>query len=243
MFWNKFEVEIDKGDLPAVTKFVYLKELVEPHGKKGIDGLPFSPEGYERAKNILKANYGKTSEIFNAYVENILALPSISGTNAVKIHDFHQKLLYNVQTLEMLRKISECLALVQGVLNKLLGIKAELVQRKPNWQSWNFTELTSALRAWMEIYPRKSVRSSEAPRSASSPGQRSFHMREHSTDTYTPRGCVYCNDASHKSSKCTVISSPAAQRNFLQGKGLCFNCTGPHRTAHCRSRRNCAHCT
>ena len=243
MFWNKFEVEIDKGDLPAVTKFVYLKELVEPHGKKGIDGLPFSPEGYERAKNILKANYGKTSEIFNAYVENILALPSISGTNAVKIHDFHQKLLYNVQTLEILGKISECLALVQGVLNKLLGIKAELVQGKPNWQSWNFTELTSALRAWMEIYPRKSVRSSEAPRSASSPGQRSFHMREHSTDTYTPRGCVYCNDASHKSSECTVISSPAAQRNFLQGKGLCFNCTGPHRTAHCRSRGNCAHCT
>lgn len=130
LFWNKFEVEIDKGDLPAVTKFVYLKELVEPHGKKGIDGLPFSPEGYERAKNILKANYGKTSEIFNAYVENILALPSISGTNAVKIHDFHQKLLYNVQTLEMLGKISECLALVQGVLNKLLGIKAELVQGK-----------------------------------------------------------------------------------------------------------------
>ena len=143
----------------------------------------------------------------------------------------------------MLGKISECLALVQGVLNKLLGIKAELVQGKPNWQSWNFTELTSALRAWMEIYPRKSVRSSEAPRSASSPGQRSFHMREHSTDTYTPRGCVYCNDASHKSSECTVISSPAAQRNFLQGKGLCFNCTGPHRTAHCQSRGNCAHCT
>ena len=72
----------------------------------------------------------------------------------MKIHDFHQKLLYNVQTLEMLGKISECLALVQGVLNKLLGIKAELVQGKPNWQSWNFTELTSALRAWMEIYPR-----------------------------------------------------------------------------------------
>lgn len=48
----------------------------------------------------------------------------------MKIHDFHQKLLYNVQTLEMLGKISECLALVQGVLKKLLGIKAELVQGK-----------------------------------------------------------------------------------------------------------------
>ena len=85
--------------------------------KWAIDGIPFSPEGYERAKNILKANYGNTSEIFNAYVENILALPTISGTNAVKIHDFYQKLLYTVQSLETLGKMSECLALVQGVLN------------------------------------------------------------------------------------------------------------------------------
>ena len=28
-FWNKFEAEIDSTNLPAVTKFAYLKELVE----------------------------------------------------------------------------------------------------------------------------------------------------------------------------------------------------------------------
>ena len=67
-------------------------------------------------------------------------------------------------------------------------------------------------------------------------------MQEHSTITYTPRGCVYCNDASHKSSQCTFISSPAERRNFPQGKRLCFNCIGPHRVAHCRSRGNCTHC-
>ena len=128
------------------------------------------------------------------------------------------------------------------MFNKLPGIKAELVQGKPNWQSWNFTELTNALCTWTEIYPRESVRSREAPRTESTPGQRSFHVQEHSTITYTPRGCVYCKDASHKSSQCTFISSPAERRNFLQGKRLCFNCTGLHRVAHCRSRGNCTHC-
>lgn len=92
---NSKRPEIDKADLPAVTKFAYMKELVEQRAKRGIDGLPFSPEGYERAKNILKANYGKTSEIINAYVENILA---------VKIHDFYETLLCNVQSLEALCK-------------------------------------------------------------------------------------------------------------------------------------------
>ena len=62
-FWNKFEVEINSQDLPGVTKFAYLKELEETHVQKGIDGLPFTTEEYEPAKNILKTNYGKISEI------------------------------------------------------------------------------------------------------------------------------------------------------------------------------------
>ena len=70
-FWNKFEAEIDKTGLPAVTKFAYVKDLVEPRVRKGIDGLRFTSEGYERAKNIFQTNYGQTSEIINAYVENI----------------------------------------------------------------------------------------------------------------------------------------------------------------------------
>ena len=52
-FWNKFEAEIDKTGLPEVMKFTYLKELVEPRVRKGIDGLPFTSEGYKRVKNIL----------------------------------------------------------------------------------------------------------------------------------------------------------------------------------------------
>lgn len=47
LFWNKFEVEIDKVDLFVVMKFVYLKELVELCVKRGIDGFFFFVEGYE----------------------------------------------------------------------------------------------------------------------------------------------------------------------------------------------------
>ena len=67
-FWNQFEAEIDRSDVPSVTKFSYLKELLEPNVRTLIDGLPFSTEGYERAKMILKSDCGKKSEIVNAYV-------------------------------------------------------------------------------------------------------------------------------------------------------------------------------
>ncbi|CAB4046320.1 Hypothetical predicted protein, partial [Paramuricea clavata] len=55
--------------------FTYLKEFVKPKVRADIDGLPLTVEGYERAKNILKGEYGKPSEIVNAYVQNILELP------------------------------------------------------------------------------------------------------------------------------------------------------------------------
>ena len=71
------------------------------------------------------------SEIVNAYIENILALPFISGTQPAKVHDFYEALLYNVQSLETLGKTSECVALVRGILKRLPGIKAELVQGHP----------------------------------------------------------------------------------------------------------------
>ena len=49
-FINKFEVEIDKTDLSPVTKFAYLKELLEAKVRADTDGLPLTTEDYERAK-------------------------------------------------------------------------------------------------------------------------------------------------------------------------------------------------
>ena len=101
-FWNKFEAEIDSSDLPVVTKFAHLKELLESNVCESIDGLPFTSESYQRAKNILTSNYGKISEIVKAYIDNLNALPVITGSQPSKIHKFCQTLNYNVQSLETL---------------------------------------------------------------------------------------------------------------------------------------------
>ena len=71
-FWNQLESQIDKCDLPQVSKFFYPKELVIPKARLLIDSLPFTSEGYTRAKNILMIKYGKPSEVANAYVQNIM---------------------------------------------------------------------------------------------------------------------------------------------------------------------------
>ena len=95
-FWNKFSAEIDATDLLAVTKFAYIKELLVTKVRSDIDGLPFNSEGYERAKTILKSEYGKTSEIVHAYINNIMGLLIVTSTNPKEIDEFYKRLLFNV---------------------------------------------------------------------------------------------------------------------------------------------------
>ena len=113
-FWNQFEAEIDRAKIDSVTKFSNLKELLLPKVRANIEGLPFTTEGYERAKQILKSTYGKSSEIINAYVQNVTALPVIKGGSPSKIHDFYGKLVISVQALEPMRKLGEINGLNKG---------------------------------------------------------------------------------------------------------------------------------
>ena len=122
-FWNTFEAEIDKSDVPSVTKFAFLKEWLEPKVRAEIEGLPFTSEGYQRAKNILKNEYGKTSEIVNIHVQNIMGLPVITDSNPAKVNDFYKSLLYNTQALETLGKLDKVSGMTRSVLEKLKGIK------------------------------------------------------------------------------------------------------------------------
>ena len=239
-FWNKFCAEIDSTDLPQVTKFAYLKELVLSKVRADIDGLPFSTEGYERAKNILKSEYGKTSEIINAYVTNIMSLPTIQGGNPKEVDAFYKKLLYNVQSLETLGKLREVSGNVRAVLDKLKGIKAELVRGQDGWQEWDFSQLLQAIKRWKEINPV-----TEESENTSTPNRKNekhdWNSRRRSYQIQQgngrqPRGCVYCDKTDHFSVKCPKVVAVGDRRKILSQKQLCFNCTGDrHRADTCRS--------
>ncbi len=226
-FWNVFEAEIDNNsDLAAVTKFAYLKELLKPNVKSTIDGLPFSTEGYTRAKNILKNKYGNTTEIVNAYVQNIMALPVISGTQPWKINDFYEKLLFNVQALETLGKLTEINGYVRMSLDKLEGIRGDLVRTDDSWREWDFPKFVDALRKWTERNPSQ-------PRKKRN--EISFNTQQ--------RNCVYCEKPDHRSIECSSVTKPGERRQVLQRKHLCFNCTGSgHRASECKSRSKCRVC-
>ena len=243
-FWNQFEAEIDGIEVAAVTKFSYLKELVGPKVKTAIDGVPFTTEGYQRAKNILKSKYGQMSEIVNAYVQNIMALPVITGSHPRKIHEFYEKLLFNVQSLETLGKLTEINGYVRMSIDKLQGIRGDLVRTDDNWREWGFPKFVEALRKWTERNPIPAER--EPPeklpdrKKPNFPRNRSFQAQQKEERV---RGCVYCEKPDHKSVNCKTVASVDERKRVLSNKHLCFNCTGTrHKTVDCRCRVVCAVC-
>ena len=218
--------------------------MVEPKVRNAIDGLPFTVEGYERAKSILKSKYGKPCEIVHAYVQN-MSLPTISGNQPKKVHEFYETLVYNVQLLETLGKLRDINGYVRTTLDKLEGIRGDLVRNDKDWQEWDFPRLVEALRQWVERNPVSNKDDKHDSKSGYR-GGRSTGYRDrayHAKQSETKRVCVYCESAEHKSKDCTKVVSVTDRRKFLQEKHLCFNCTGAkHLAADCKSKSTCALC-
>ena len=172
-FWGQFSSQIDCAKEPAITKFSCLKELVDIKVRKLVDGLPFTEDGYHKAKALLEKRYGQTSEVVHAYIRNILEFPTIRERDVTKIHDFYEKLLFNVESLQTLKKLNEIDAAARFTFDKLEVMKNELALIDENWRNWTFKELLDTLEKWTINNP---VQSSKGPfqRDRFKPQQKSY---------------------------------------------------------------------
>ena len=233
-FWGQFNEAIDKSSIAPITKFTYLRELLSPKVKRCVETLPFTSEGYNRAKSILLDKFGKESEIVNSYVREILELPYITSANPRKVAEFSEKLTYCVQALDTMKKLEQVRGNVAMTLGKLVAIRGDLVRTDPDWESWDFAKLSEALRQWVKRNPAVSNEKERDERKSI------FHARE---DEARVRGCVYCEDTGHKATQCDKITDTSERKKILIKKGLCFNCaTRKHRAAECSSKASCQHC-
>ena len=192
-FWNQFETEIDQVQISPISKFSYLKELLVPKVRLLIDGLPFTSEGYARAKSILTSRYGKPSEVAAAHIHCITSLPVISNCNPNRIQEFYEKLTISVQALETMKKLKDIKGYVRLTLDKLPGIRADLVRLDDNWQEWDFCQLVDSLRRWTERNPKTAGNPEKNFRR-----ENLFQVRD--KDQKPAYVCVYCEKPGRKSS-------------------------------------------
>lgn len=237
-FWNQFETEIDKTTITQVAKLSYLRELLIPSAQVLIEGLPFSSEGYERAKTILKTKYGQTSEVVNAHIQCIMGLPKVQVADPGKVYKFYETLASHVQTLETLGKLKEIGGFVRATLDKLPAIRPDLVRLDDEWQQWGFPQLVESLRKWCDRNPAQM-----SERSSRGDGHNRGHGHSYQASLHQARVCVYCDAPDHKAMECKKVPDVRERRKILSEKRLCFNCTGSrHQAKDCKSKYNCQKC-
>jgi hypothetical protein len=71
-------------------------------------------------------------------VKEIFELPPVLTANARKIHEFCEKLIYSVQSLQTMNKRSQVDGAVAMNLDKLPAIRGDLVRIDPDWEKWDF---------------------------------------------------------------------------------------------------------
>ena len=123
-----------------------------------------------------------------------MGLPVISGANPTKIHQFYEALSFNVHALETLGKLKEVNGYVRMSIDKLPGIREDLVRTDENWKEWDFPKFVYALQGWTE---RNLVTTRSSDKSWHDSNAFNTQLGE-----ARPRGCVYCDSTDHKPHEC-----------------------------------------
>ena len=121
-----------------------------------IDTLLFTSEGYTRAIAILKAKFGKPSQVSAAHIQFYLSV--ITNSNPNRIHEFYEKLVISEQAFEITNKQKEINGYMKLSFDKLSSITADLVRLDDNWLKWYFAKLVESLRRWTDRNLPKSIK-------------------------------------------------------------------------------------
>ena len=164
-------------------------------------------------------------------------MPVINNSNPGLIHSFYEKLVTSVQSLESIGKLQNINGFVRHTLDKLSGIRSELVRSDVDWQEWTYVELVEALKKWTERNPvqnteklsennPKREKFDQYPRRDKPEYNPKRDMVLHSKESTTIiKRCVYC-EGDHRSAECQNIFSTNERKKILSEKRLSFNCTG-----------------
>ena len=114
-------------------------------------------------------------------------------------------------------KLKEINGYVRLTLDKLQGIRADLVRTDDDWQDWKFPQLVEALENWTCINPKPLNYKTLSEDNRSSPYRnpnKVYRRNLHQTE------CMYCKKSDHKSADCQTVKTISERRKLLSEKNL-----------------------
>lgn len=116
-----------------------------------------------------------------------------------------------MHSFETMGKLNQVNRNISMTLDKLPGIRGDLVRTNHLWESWNFLKLCEALRLWTRRDPLDSSEKTNYVPCRRETSNKLFNAQQREPKQ---RGCVYCDDTSHVPLKCPKISTVDEGGNF-----------------------------
>lgn len=256
-FWDSYYTTIHTNpSLANVQKFSYLRSQLSHSAEQCISGLALSSANYEQAICLLKERYGDEQHIVDAYMKNLLDLPSPAFTSH-SLRSFYDSMESSIRGLESLGQSQDSFGslLIPIILKKLPIVMRKNMTREHGKKSWNIHSLREAISKEMyveetnsndnstELTPTASFVTGAMSKSGKS--NRRFN-NNHTQSKVPPREinkkpCVYCN-GTHHPSECVAYDTAEKRSARIKQKMLCFNCFGNHKVTDCRSKYSCRKC-
>ena len=101
-FLDQFEANVDSIDLPVISKFSYLRTLLEGEPKRAIEGLSLTADHYDVACSILKDRFGRKETIIFTHIQKLYNLSVPSKCTVASLWRLNDELKAHTLSLEAL---------------------------------------------------------------------------------------------------------------------------------------------
>ena len=101
-FWDQFTAVVDSSDIPDISKFSYLRSLLEGEAKQSIQGLSLTSQHYQSARQILTDRFGRKERIIFTHIQTLLNMPVMNKCSVSNLWKLNDDLQSHTRSLEAL---------------------------------------------------------------------------------------------------------------------------------------------
>ncbi|KRY78035.1 hypothetical protein T4A_11345 [Trichinella pseudospiralis] len=248
-FWEQFNAGIhDNAELADVTKFIYLRSLLEGEGLKAIDGYAVTQDNYPIHRQALVCRFGNPKRVIEHHIQ---AIADLRPNGDRTLRELHDELVTHVRSLKALNRDTSgnqfasdiILTLCKRLLpKKILSLWEEKIlesEEDPNEVETFF----AFLHKHAEIEARVHQDNQKHGRQDRVKIKKKEHRHSNkvlSTSAAPGNLCSICRE-NHYVEKCPLFLKATRPERWALAKKyrLCFRCLRQgHRSTDCKRRHN-----
>ena len=244
-FYDQFKAIVHSSDLPAVSKFSYLRSLLDGEARAAIAGLSLTDTHYTNALELLERRYGRKEKLIFTHIQELLSMKtteSASSDTTASLWALQDALMSHMRSLEGLGVSGDKYGVILTplILSRLpTDIRLEWA-RSGEGKEDNLDFLLKFLSEEIRRRERSQTflqRTTNAPPTAAA-------LATTSKSKASNRVCNVCNKQGHSTASCFKLTraSMAARRDKLKTHNLCYRClSADHFASDCRA--TCRKCS